>query len=839
MSFDKNRQIIIWISFIVFTISNLAFSQQQIGTVTGKVLDRYAHLEKQILVKLTEITTGRQIQEAEPDATGYFILRNVPFGSYKLSVLIDKSPILGKQILVNSSVPLYVDLDTLREYQAKEVVVKADNLQMASSKTYYTASSIESLPVETDSKLIENILLNTPGVVPDEDGRMHVRGEDAQLQYIIDGIPVTGNMTRIYSGLFDAKLIKSVNVQTGNLEAEYGVATAGVLSITTRSGFDKPFFVNASAGVGSFGTREASIQAGGNLGLKSALFVGLNTSTTDRYLDPITQGDPLHDKGSATGYFGKFNTVLSSSTDLSFLGSYNSTNFFIPNSLIKTHEQDQRQDHKDYLVGARLNTVISDNSLLSFLIYQRQANAGLTSGGLTELQPADYPMAILQNEKFFIGGERIDKNTGGQIEYSLKPEWFNLSGSFKVGLGMESFPVAERFTFAVTNPSLSDTTVPGGDIRFRPYDISRNGSPFYVHQSKTGSRYSAFVQDEVEISKWIFSAGIRMDYFSFLQDEFHFSPRFGASYNVSDDLILRASYNRVVMQAPLENILVSGSAEASKLTGLEQGNVPTRVRSEKEHNFELGAGYHFNQNLDFELVGYGKLIEDFLVKVELGNSGVIFPVNLKNGFVAGGELRTRLHNWNNFSGYLSLSTCASYGLKPEDGTSPIASGLIFGEEGQNYNHPFAGEDIFPTEHNQLLTAVLNVQYSHPMGLFFGLNGRFDSGLPFDLVGKNGEGLDPKQSRTELRSRGYSDEVINLLSLESDQPGSPDKSVAPHAIFDLMAGYDLECTLSIPIRLKASVMNLLDTPFLYKFESSFGGTHFGYPRMFTLKLELHD
>ncbi len=97
------------------------------------------------------------------------------------------------------------------------------------------------------------------------------------------------------------------------------------------------------------------------------------------------------------------------------------------------------------------------------------------------------------------------------------------------------------------------------------------------------------------------------------------------------------------------------------------------------------------------------------MKVELGNSGVIFPVNLKQGFVAGGELRARFHDWNNFSGFLSVTTCASYGLTPQDGSSPIAAGLIFGEEGQNYNHPFAGEDKFPTEHNQLVTAVLNLQ----------------------------------------------------------------------------------------------------------------------------------
>lgn len=836
-----NRYIIL-ICFILPAFSAFIFPQQQSGTVTGKVADRYSHLENQILLVLTEVTTQNRVQETEPDSSGVFIFRNVPFGGYKLSVLLDNSEIDEKQIAVMSPVPVYVDLDTLREYQTKEVIVTADNyadkLQMASSKTFYTASSIQPLTAQSTTKLIETVLLNTPGVVPDEDGRMHVRGEDAQMQYVIDGIPVTSNMTRVYSGLFDARLIKSVNIQTGNLNAEYGVAAAGILAVTTRSGFDKPLFFNASAGMGSFNTKEAGLLAGGSLGSKSALFFGVNTSKTDRYLDPIQEGDPLHDNGSSSGFFGKLNYSFSGSTDISILGGYNTADFSIPNSMVKTPEQNQQQNHRDYLLGARLNAALTGNSVLSFLIYQHQAKAKVTSGGMMNLTPEDYPAAILQNERFFIGGERVDRASGAQIEYSLKPAWFSLSNNFKAGVAFESFPVSEMFSFAVTDPVLSEPSTSGGDARFQPYDITRNGKPFYVNQSKTGFRYSAFAQDQAVMGKWVFSAGMRMDYFSFLQNEFYLSPRIGAAYNITNDLVLRASYNRVVMQAPLENILVSSSDEARRLTGLEQGNVPINVKSEKEHNFELGAGYRLNRYLDFELVGYAKLIEDFLVKVELGNSGVIFPVNLKNGFAAGGELRTRLYNWNNFSGYMSLTTCASYGMKPGDGSSPIAAGLIFGEEGENYNHPFAGEDIFPTEHNQLFTAVLNVAYNHPIGLLLGINGRFDSGLPFDLVGPNGEGLTAEESRTELKRRGYSDKVIDMLSLESEKPGSPDKSVAPHATFDLTAGYDFRNMFSIPLRITASVINVFDTQFLYKFESSFGGTHFGYPRMFTVRAEVY-
>lgn len=89
---------------------------------------------------------------------------------------------------------------------------------------------------------------------------------------------------------------------------------------------------------------------------------------------------------------------------------------------------------------------------------------------------------------------------------------------------------------------------------------------------------------------------------------------------------------------------------------------------------------------------------------------------------------------------------------------------------------------------------------------------------------------------ELRRRGYSDDVIDLLSLESERPGSPDKAVAPHATFDVAAGIDLKKLIGADARVVLTAENVLDTPYLYTFESSFGGTHFGTPRLLGLRIE---
>ncbi len=838
----RNSTIFCALAGMILLVSSPSPAQLSTGTMYGSIRPWRSDSGITIRVTLQEVTTGTTMQELTPGDSGTFAFRNVPFAAYSVNILGHDAVLVSQRVILRSAVPVEVTFDTVREYTMGEITVEGGPRGVSSASpvtthSLYTAETINQLPAATGNKAMESILLNTPGVVPDEDGRLHVRGEDAQLQYVVDGIPVTGNLTRVYASLFNAALIKSADIQTGGLNAEYGVATSGVLAVTTKSGFDRPFIAHASGLFGSFDNREGVLEFGGNLHGNSALYVAASATSSDRYLDPVTAGGPNHDDGTAHSFFGKFNSLLSEKVELGILAMVDQTKFAIPNQQIRTPAQDQRQTLDDYLIGGRLNAIIGASSILSAVGYTRRSEATVTSGGLMQIASrADSLKAVSENERFFVGGKRKYTTTGGQLEFSSRADWFSLANEFKAGIGGETFPVSEFFTFAITNPAISNPDTVGGDDRYLPYDLTQGGKPFQVDQSKTGNRFSGFIQDELRWGAWTFSAGIRFDSFKLIETESAVSPRVGASYALTDDLVLRASYNRIVMQAPLENYLVSSSAEARTLVGPEQGTVPTNVRSEKAHVFELGAAYQCNPSLDFDLSGYTKFIDDFIVKVELGNTGVIFPVNLKQGIVAGAELRVRLRAWKGFSGFLSFSTSVSRGLVPDDGSTPFAAGLVLGEEGEAYSDPFKGEDSFPTEHNQLFTASFGLTYQFPAGIFATAGGRFDSGFPFDLTGPQGQALDESQSRAELRRRGYTDQVIGLLELAPETAGSPDRSVAPHAVFDATAGCDFSQAMHVPLQLSVTVLNIFDTLYLYKFESTFGGTHFGLPRTFAARLQ---
>ncbi len=82
---------------------------------------------------------------------------------------------------------------------------------------------------------VNQILLQAPGVVQDSYGEVHVRGDHANLQYRINGVIIPESISG-FGQTLDTRMIESMSLLTGALPAQYGLRTAGVVDITTRSG---------------------------------------------------------------------------------------------------------------------------------------------------------------------------------------------------------------------------------------------------------------------------------------------------------------------------------------------------------------------------------------------------------------------------------------------------------------------------------------------------------------------------------------------------------------------------------------------------------------------------
>src|SRR5580658_10800720 len=102
-----------------------------------------------------------------------------------------------------------------------------------------TSYSIDSVAIlneaQGDNTSFNQVLLRAPGVAEDSLGQVHVRGEHANLQYRINDVLLPEGITGFGQEL-DPRFVQSMQLINGSLPAEYGLRTAGIVDIQTKSG---------------------------------------------------------------------------------------------------------------------------------------------------------------------------------------------------------------------------------------------------------------------------------------------------------------------------------------------------------------------------------------------------------------------------------------------------------------------------------------------------------------------------------------------------------------------------------------------------------------------------
>jgi len=129
-----------------------------------------------------------------------------------------------------------------------EIVVSATRLNEAragietqTGASTYTIDSaaIKAMPGGENAQLSQ-VILQAPDVSQDSFGQLHVRGEHNGLQYRLNGVILAEGIS-VFSQTLDPHLIDSLSLVTGALPAEFGLRTAGIIDLTTKSGVFDPF----------------------------------------------------------------------------------------------------------------------------------------------------------------------------------------------------------------------------------------------------------------------------------------------------------------------------------------------------------------------------------------------------------------------------------------------------------------------------------------------------------------------------------------------------------------------------------------------------------------------
>src|SRR5579871_2724746 len=182
-----------------------------------------------------------------------------------------------------------------------EVVITAQHLNEERSRidtdtgasTYkFDSKQIEAQPGGSDVQL-NQVMLQIPDAAQDSFGQLHIRGDHNGLQFRLNGIILPDGIS-VFGQTLPPRLISSMKLLTGSLPAEYGLRSAGIIDLTTKSGALQPGGEVSLYG-GSHGWVEPSVDYAGSSGNNSYFLTGDYIANGLGIESPDGSSTPLHD----------------------------------------------------------------------------------------------------------------------------------------------------------------------------------------------------------------------------------------------------------------------------------------------------------------------------------------------------------------------------------------------------------------------------------------------------------------------------------------------------------------------------------------------------------------
>ena len=268
------------LSFLVFSF--VSYAQPQGGSIKGKVFDEIGDGFPFVNVALYQ--SGNLRGGATTDFDGAFKISNISAGTYDLEIKfvgyqtyrLEGLIVKGGKLLPLDAINLKEATELLKEVEVVSYKVPLIDKDGGASGGTVTREDLARMPGRSAASIASTV----GGVQSDANGNItSVRGSRSDATYYyIDGIKVRGSTNLPKSA------IEEVSVMTGGVPANFGDATGGIISITTR-GASRVYF-------------------GGVEVVSSGLAVGENVYGLDNYGFNLIEGTfsgPLLMKKDSTG----------------------------------------------------------------------------------------------------------------------------------------------------------------------------------------------------------------------------------------------------------------------------------------------------------------------------------------------------------------------------------------------------------------------------------------------------------------------------------------------------------------------------------------------------------
>ena len=698
-------------------------------------------------------------------ADGRYVVQDLAFGVYRLSVDAEGFAPWSGLVEVRSEVPVRVSVSLGLAPVATQVQVSdsATLLDPSQIGTVYSVGgqTLGEAVAMQPGRGLSNQVDDLPGWSYEANGVLHPRGSEYDVQYVIDGLPITENRSPAFAPSLDVDAIESTRVLTASYPAEYGRKLGGVIEVTTEKNLPVGLHGQFDVMGGSFGTSNG---AGGIFYShgKDRFSVSGDGFHTARYLDPPVL-ENYTNRATAGGFSASYERDFSDHDRLRLTVSHNEVRFLVPNELVQ-QAAGQRQDitNTETTGQAYFQHVISPELVLSFSGSARDEAAKLSSNPLAR------PVIVSQDR-----GYRESYVRGDLAGHRGRHDW-------KVGTDTIVNPVRESLRYAITDPTQFD---PGTQQQFQFSDQRWDVEP------------SVYGQDQIRLGHWNVSAGLRFDHYGFVVHESAWSPRAGVSrYVPSLNLLLHASYDRVFQTPAMENLLLASSSQLDSLNPIV---VRLPVQPARGNYYEVGITKSFFGNLRLDANVFRRDFRNYSDDDVLLDTGVSFPIAFAKGQITGEEIRLEIPHWRRFSGYLS------YANQVGTGQGPITGGLLLGS---NATAALVDTSRFPVSQDQRNTARARVRFQATPRFWLALGGEYGSGLPADTG----------DAAPAFLLAHYGAEILDHVNLARGR-------VKPNFDLDAGAGFGVYRKEQRSAVLQIQSVNLTDRVNVINFASFFSGT----------------
>ena len=525
-----------------------------------------------------------------------------------------------------------------------------------------TKYSIGQQQIQTQSQgantPFNQVILRAPGVAQDSYGQLHVRDEHANLQFRIDDVLIPEGITG-FGQEISTHLVKSVDLITGSLPAQFGFRTSGIIDIHTKDGVDLNGGDVSYYG-GSHETISPSFQVGGSEGRLS--FYGLGSyDQNDLGIENPTGGyHAIHDYTEQYKGFAALSYLIDDSSRISLLMSGTYSDFQIP--------ANPGQTPLFALAGASPKN--SNSSFLSenqheqnefaILAYQKSFEnvtlqlAAFTRYSATLFTPDDE-------------GDLIFTGLAGRIDRSIFSNGIQLDASWAIN---DSNVLRGGFLLTVesanvqTNNQVFPVDASGSQTSDVPFTIVDN-------QRKTGAYYGFYLQDEWKIFEPLtVNFGARFDVVDEYAHANQLSPRVNVVFKATKSTTLHAGYARYFTPPPLELVQ---SQSINKFVGTSNQSAVAQsssVQPERAHYFDAGMTEQFTRAFSMGVDGYYKISRSLIDEGQFGSALIFSPFNYAKGNQYGAEV-TANYTQGGFNAY------ANFGFERGTGENVVSGQFLF------------------------------------------------------------------------------------------------------------------------------------------------------------------